>query len=215
MTATSSVNGSPCSSGIGGIGIQLVEDLARCARPSLVGSSNPPCQEAHEGGVRVSDGTSSSASPPARATAPRARMPISSSVSRQSATNAGHSTASRFTPARGELGQTHVGVGLDPGRAAEARLERERVRARREARAPRPARAPSRSTARGSSGGSRRPIASQQPADARQCAPRRVALAHVALGQAVEAEQHVVGAGRRASRGARDSRERLDEAGSS
>ena len=46
------------------------------------------------------DGTSTISSPPAALNWARARIPISSTVSRQSATNAGHSTASRLVPLR-------------------------------------------------------------------------------------------------------------------
>ena len=51
-------------------------------------------------------GTSTSSSPPSARHCARARMPISSSVSRQSATKAGHSTASRRTPARRSRGSS-------------------------------------------------------------------------------------------------------------
>ena len=126
--------------------------------------------------VRVQGGDERSSSPPGARHCSRARIPISSSVSRQSATNAGQSTASRFTPARRELGETHVGVRPDPGRAAEPRLERT-VQARAGSSAERARRAPrsSRSTARGSSARCAPGCASQQSARARQCAPRRVA----------------------------------------
>ena len=69
------------------------------------------------GRVRVRAIHEQELSPPSSRHWSRARMPISSTVSRQSAANDGHRIASRRTP-RPRLGQHEVGVGPDPGRAA-------------------------------------------------------------------------------------------------
>jgi hypothetical protein len=66
-------------------------------------------------GVAFNDGTSTSSSPPAALNCSRARIPISSSVSRQSATNAGQNTASRFLPARASSSSTTSVNGLIHG----------------------------------------------------------------------------------------------------
>jgi hypothetical protein len=68
---------------------ELYDALALRMRPAKVST---------QVGVALRDGTSSSTSPPAVLKSDLARIPISSIVSRQSATNAGQNTTSRRLP---------------------------------------------------------------------------------------------------------------------
>src|SRR6202140_4545709 len=65
--------------------------------------------------VALSDGTSASDSPPRPSHCSRARMPISSSVSRQSATKAGQNTARRRLPRAANSGRRRSVYGLIQG----------------------------------------------------------------------------------------------------
>ena len=75
--------------------------------------------------LSLRQGIAAKCSPPFSRNVSPARMAISSSVSRQSAEKPGVITATVATPDSGQLGERHVGIGLEPLGPAEARLERD------------------------------------------------------------------------------------------